>query len=104
MTAFKYLIRFKDASGRVFFGEAGGPSKAEELLGKTVPTYSGTSPWDPELKATGEKATVKELLSPIENSSVIHCVGLNYKAHLQESGVRMNGSLAIWILFLTRHS
>ena len=88
MTVFKYLIRFKDASGKILFGEAGGPSKAEALLGKKVPVYQGASPWDPNMKATGEIAEVKELLSPIEDSSVIHCVGLNYKAHLLESGVR----------------
>lgn len=87
MAIFKYLIRFKDASGKILFGEAGGPSKAEALLGKVVPVYQGTSAWDPELKATGETAEVKELLCPMEDSSVIHCVGLNYKAHLAESGV-----------------
>lgn len=87
MTAFKYLIRFKDATGTVLFGEAGSPSAAEALLGKTVPVYQGTSPWDPDLKATGTSAVVKELLSPVEDISVIHCVGLNYKAHLAESGV-----------------
>ena len=88
MTVFRYLIRFKDAAGTVLFGEAGGPSAADALLGKTVPIYQGTSPWDPNLKATGENAVVKELLSPVEDASVIHCVGLNYKAHLTESGVR----------------
>lgn len=88
MTVYKYLIRFKDVSGKTLYGEAGGPSKAEALLGKKVAVYQGTSPWDPNMKATGEVAEVKELLSPIEDSSVIHCVGLNYKAHLLESGVR----------------
>jgi 2-keto-4-pentenoate hydratase/2-oxohepta-3-ene-1,7-dioic acid hydratase in catechol pathway len=87
MTVFKYLIRFKDAAGTIFFGEAGGPSTGEALIGKTVPVYRGTSPWDPDLKATGESAEVKELLSPMEDASVIHCVGLNYKAHMIESGV-----------------
>lgn len=88
MTVYKYLIRFKDASGSVLFGEAGGPSAAEALLGKTVPVYEGTSPWDPDMKATGKSAEVKELLCPMKDASVIHCVGLNYKAHLNESGVR----------------
>jgi 2-keto-4-pentenoate hydratase/2-oxohepta-3-ene-1,7-dioic acid hydratase in catechol pathway len=88
MTVFKYLIRFKDASGAVLFGEAGGPLAAEAILGKKVLVYEGTSPWDPNMKATGESAEVKELLCPMNDSSVIHCVGVNYKAHLNESGVR----------------
>jgi hypothetical protein len=88
MTVYKYLIRFKDASGTVLFGEAGGPVAAEALLGKKVPVYKGTSPWDPNMEATGEIAEVTALLCPMEDSSVIHCVGLNYKAHLNESGVR----------------
>ena len=98
MTVFRYLIRFKDAAGTVLFGEAGGPSAADALLGKTVPIYQGTSPWDPNLKATGAKAVVKELLSPMEDASVIHCVGLNYKAHLAESGVRQCHLLQYWSL------
>jgi 2-keto-4-pentenoate hydratase/2-oxohepta-3-ene-1,7-dioic acid hydratase in catechol pathway len=98
MTVFKYLIRFKDAAGTVLFGEAGVPSAADVLLGKTVPVYQGTSPWDPNLKATGTNAVVKELLSPVEDTSVIHCVGLNYRAHLAESGVRQCHLLQYWSL------
>lgn len=42
----------------------------------------------PKYESNGEIAEVTELLCPMEDSSVIHYVGLNYKAHLNESGVR----------------
>jgi hypothetical protein len=70
MTVYKYLIRFKDASGTVLFGEAGGPVAAEALLGKKVPVYKGTSPWDPNMEAMGEIAEVTALLCPMEDSSI----------------------------------
>ena len=61
MAAFRYLIRFKDVSGKILLGEAGAPKKAETLLGSTVRVYQGSAPWDPNLKLTERTAEVKEV-------------------------------------------
>lgn len=61
MAAFRYLIRFKDASGKILLGEAGAPRKAETLLGSSVRVYQGSAPWDPKLRLTERTAEVKEV-------------------------------------------
>ena len=61
MAAFGRLIRFKDASGSVFYGEVEQSSSLTEqgLTGLTVPIYNGSQPWDDEFALTGEKKIVE---------------------------------------------
>lgn len=58
MACFTRLVRFRDPSGQILYGEA--PQDAT-LVGQTVLTYSGSNPWDPDLKATGQTAEVAEV-------------------------------------------
>jgi hypothetical protein len=46
MVPFQRLVRFLDASGNVYYGEAGESVGPEDLVGKLVPIFEGASPWD----------------------------------------------------------
>jgi 2-keto-4-pentenoate hydratase/2-oxohepta-3-ene-1,7-dioic acid hydratase in catechol pathway len=100
-TAFERLVRFKSTGGDVLFGEA--PAD-DELVGKTVDVYEGSSPWD--LKSAGKKAEIAEVcasregisyrganwsdsqvLSPLPAVPIFYGIGLNYKAHIAEASV-----------------
>jgi len=63
MAPFGRLVRFKDESGSIYYGEAESvenPTK-ETLTGLSVPIYKGEYPWDDDFKLTGEKRTIKEV-------------------------------------------
>ena len=60
-TPFRFLIRFKDKSGRVCYGESDGPKDADKLVGTTVKVLEGESPWDPNMRATGQEATIAQV-------------------------------------------
>jgi len=86
-------VRFEAEDGSVKLGQ---PVDAELDVGlafaegKPVEVYviEGTL-YDG--KVTKEKTVIKQLLSPVskEECSIIRCLGLNYKAHQQESGMAM---------------
>ncbi|KAF2494817.1 hypothetical protein BU16DRAFT_463098 [Lophium mytilinum] len=80
-TAFGRLVRFKSKGGEVLYGEA---PTGDDLVGKTVELYEGEQPW--ELKATGKKAEIAEVLSPLPAAPIFYGIGLNYKAHIAEAG------------------
>lgn len=61
MASFQYLIRFKDESGNIKYGEVGKPTSAESLIGSTVRVLEGINPWDPDLHLTEETAKVLEV-------------------------------------------
>lgn len=63
MAAFRRLIRFKDAAGKVVYGEGGDGKKADGLIGKTVSVFRGDVPW--ALQPTNATAEVKEVSHPI---------------------------------------
>jgi hypothetical protein len=56
---FKRLIRFEDSEGQIFFGEAPGVGKDENLVGKRVQIYSGTQPW--LLSPAGEEREISKV-------------------------------------------
>ncbi|OAL33541.1 hypothetical protein AYO20_07227 [Fonsecaea nubica] len=91
MADFGKLIRFKDANGDIYQGEAEGlPAITKSgLIGSSVPVYSGESPWDPDFKLLPETRTIAEVLPPLADIPVIYCIGMNYKSHAGEAGARL---------------
>lgn len=86
MALWKRLIRFKDVSGAIRFGEpdVSDASQVQELLeqGKLEATgFDGSDPFD--LRPTVQKYAVKELLGILEpeNVPLVKCIGLNYMKH-----------------------
>lgn len=59
---FRFLIRFKDKSGRVYYGESDGPNDADKLIGATVKILHGESPRDPNMRATGQTAPITQVI------------------------------------------
>lgn len=62
MASFDRLVRFRDAQGHVHQGEASAIPWTENLVGKTVKVFSGSSPWDKDFRLTNEEATISEVL------------------------------------------
>lgn len=77
---FQRLVRFRDENGQINYGEA--PAD-EELIGKRVPIYTGSDPWD--LQHTTQTATITEVLCPLSSVPIIYGIGMNYKAHIAET-------------------
>lgn len=46
--------------------------------------YEGSEPWD--LKSSGKKAEIAEVLCPLAAVPIMYGIGLNYKAHIAEAG------------------
>ena len=61
MPKFDYLIRFKDAQGKIHYGEAGTAGSQSDFVGKTVSVFAGHHPWDDNFELSGEKATIAEV-------------------------------------------
>jgi len=80
-TAFERLVRFKCKDGDVFYGEA---PAGNELVGKTVEVYEGSTPW--ELKPAGKKVEIAEVICPLPATPMMYGIGLNYKEHIAEAG------------------
>ncbi|KAI9689705.1 MAG: hypothetical protein M1820_010075 [Bogoriella megaspora] len=74
-SGWKSLIRFKDSSGEIRYGEP----LDTEFSKATI--YSGNDVFS--LDRTSETATVTELLAACEPSAIL-CIGLNYKDHAIE--------------------
>lgn len=71
------IIRFLDDNGAVQFGV---PSTAgHAMLFKSDPFTS--------LELSAREVTIKKLLSPVQPTSIL-CIGLNYRHHAEESGVK----------------
>lgn len=71
------IIRFLDAKNQIQFGRLAPDGSAELLTGDL---YGGLPP-------TGQKAGVVKLLAPLVPSSIL-CIGLNYKHHAAEAGMK----------------
>jgi hypothetical protein len=63
MVSFGKLLRFKNPSGNIFYGEAKDlPNVTKDgLIGATVPIFEGGEPWDPNFTPTGQTETVAEV-------------------------------------------
>lgn len=71
------IIRYQDFSGAVQHGSLRPDGTAERLTGALLG----------ELTATGEDADVAKLLAPIAPAQIL-CIGLNYRKHAEESGMK----------------
>jgi len=73
------FLRFHNSAGATQYG-------IQDSHG-TVTVATGC-PFSGTLKSTGEKAHIKEYLSPVDPTMVI-CIGLNYKGHADELGTSL---------------
>ncbi len=72
------IVRFKKEDGTICFGTNMADGTAEVLEG---------TPFK-KMKTTGEKAGISKLLAPVHPTAIL-CIGLNYKAHAQETGMQL---------------
>ncbi|KAF9890026.1 hypothetical protein FE257_006706 [Aspergillus nanangensis] len=79
------FIRFQDPQGTVWYGEPTKEDLATGLVGATVKVLEG----DPfgKLAPSGAEAKVAKVLSPLESTPIILCIGLNYKKHADEASM-----------------
>lgn len=92
MDTFQYLVRFRDTAGAVFYGEAGPPAAGQihsqaTLVGREVPVFGGTDPWDPAFALSGASRSIAEVLAPLAHTPLFVCIGLNYKQHAAEANM-----------------
>ena len=80
------IARFQDPSGAVHFGTPDGGSRAMRLAGDL---YGGLQP-------TEDSFPVKKWLSPVEPVN-IYCIGLNYRAHAEETGAAIPDTPVIFM-------
>lgn len=71
------IVRYLDPQGKTFFGALKPDGSAERLHGDLA---AGLSP-------AGEPAEIVKILAPLVPSSIL-CIGLNYKHHAEESGMK----------------
>lgn len=71
------IIRYLDASDTGHFARLNPDGSAEKLSGSL---FSSLTP-------TGETADVRKLLAPVAPAAIL-CIGLNYKHHAAESGMK----------------
>jgi len=81
------FIRFVDEKGSISYGELSSSEITGKLEGRSATVLSG----DPftGLSRTGNKATIKKLLSPIESTPIFMCIGLNYAHHAKEANLEV---------------
>jgi ethanolamine utilization microcompartment shell protein EutS len=72
-----HIIRYQDPQAAVLFGSQKPDGSALRCDGDL---YGG-------LRETGEAAQVAELLAPLQPSQIL-CIGLNYRRHAEESGMK----------------
>jgi len=83
--SFERLVRFRASDGQIYYGEAGSEWQSD-LKGKEVQLFSGSDPFDSNFQLSDKKATVSEVLSPLESVPLVLGVGLNYRKHAEEAG------------------
>lgn len=71
------IIRFLDLKNQIQFGRQNPDGSAELLAGDLYE----------DLQPTGQKAAIAKLLAPLVPSSIL-CIGLNYKHHAAEAGMK----------------
>lgn len=76
--SFMKIVRYIDAQGKTQTGSLQADGSAERLSGDVYGT----------LTPTGDKDTITKLLAPIVPTAIL-CIGLNYKYHAEESGLKV---------------
>jgi len=71
------LLRYLDPEGHIHYGEQKSADHSERLAGDP---FTGLTP-------TGEPARVQKILAPVAPAAIL-CIGLNYKHHAAESGMK----------------
>lgn len=71
------ILRYLDPEGRIYHGEQKADNHVERLEGDL---FAGLAP-------TGEPARVQKILAPLVPVAIL-CIGLNYKHHAAESGMK----------------
>ncbi|KAJ9609991.1 hypothetical protein H2200_006321 [Cladophialophora chaetospira] len=84
VSSFKRLVRFRASDGQIHYGEAGSEWQSD-LKGREVPLFSGSDPFDSNFQLTDKKATISEVLSPLEAVPIVLGIGLNYRKHAEEA-------------------
>jgi 2-keto-4-pentenoate hydratase/2-oxohepta-3-ene-1,7-dioic acid hydratase in catechol pathway len=72
------LLRYVDPDGEIHFAEQISESEILRL---------GGNPFA-HLRSTGESARIRKVLAPIDPATIL-CIGLNYKHHAAESGMKV---------------
>ncbi|KAH8812366.1 hypothetical protein F5884DRAFT_785190 [Xylogone sp. PMI_703] len=88
------FVRFVDEKGATVYGELPPSELTGKLEGKVATVLSG----DPftGLSKTGNQATIKKLLSPVESTPLIVCIGLNYAKHAREANLAVTSNPAVF--------
>ncbi|KXS09160.1 fumarylacetoacetate hydrolase family protein [Gonapodya prolifera JEL478] len=85
MPSWKRLIRFEAVEGGIHFGEPVDETPLDAAKVESIKAREITGgPFDG--KVGTRILTVKKLLSPLESTPLIPCIGLNYRKHAEESG------------------
>lgn len=90
--SFGRLVRFENESGQIKYGEAGPDTDAltsDSLVGSSVEVYNGQVPWDPTFQKSGKHEVIHKVVAPLPYVPIFVCVGLNYRAHAEETKVDM---------------
>ena len=72
------LVRFQDASGRIYYGEKVNEHSARVISGNIFGDYT----------VTDDVVFVRKLLAPVEPKTIL-CIGLNYRQHAEETGAKI---------------
>ena len=72
------IIRFRDSSGHIRYGERVNEQSARLLEGNIFENYT----------VTNQIVSVGKLLAPVEPKTIL-CIGLNYRQHAEETGAKI---------------
>ncbi|KAF1944881.1 hypothetical protein EJ02DRAFT_501093 [Clathrospora elynae] len=95
MAAFERLIRFENDEGKIVYGNLEKETPTREIEGSEVELLEGGV--GKGFRKTVGRARVVKLLSPLETTNIILCVGLNYRRHAEESKLQIPSNPAIFM-------
>lgn len=72
------ILRYQDPTGNVRYGSGRTDGTANQIKGDILGDF----------EVTGEPARITKLLAPIDPPMIL-CIGLNYRAHAEETGARI---------------
>lgn len=72
------IIRYRDDSGAIHYGSQSVDGSARRIAGDVFGDFS----------VTDESADVAKLLAPVAPTAIL-CIGLNYRAHAEETGAKI---------------